>query len=192
MVKAISANAAREQQLMGEVLDALSNILGPGTRQASPASPGSMKFRWPPRNAWKEALLTAGKSSVIATYLTVLLTSLVQVLCHACGKKVGDYDGATYIDELRANTDYRKYDDMLRMVLDVTETQANAIDAYLSQRFDAGDVVFGTHRAKSALMTCVVFSLKQGEHVHFVDGAEGGFAMAAVDLKRRQLQIQAG
>jgi Protein of unknown function (DUF3095) len=188
MVKAISANAAQEQQLMGEVLDALSKILGTGTRQASPASPGSMKFRWPPRNAWKEALLTAEKGSVIASYLAVLLTSLVQVLCHALGKKVGDYDGKTYTDELRANTDYRKYDDMLRMVLDVTETQANAIDSYLSQRFDAGDVVFGTHRAKSALMTCVVFSLKQSEHVHFVDGAEGGFAMAAVDLKRRQLQ----
>ncbi len=188
MVKANSNSAAQEKQTMGEVLEAFSDILGSGTSPASPARPDTMKFRWPPRNAWKEALVSSGSRFPVGAYIGVLLTSLVQVWCHALGKKVADYDGATYVDELRANTDYRKYDDMLRMVLDVTEVQADGIDAYLSQRFDAGEVVYGTHRAKSALMTCVVFSLQQGEHVHFVDGAEGGFAMAAVDLKRRLSQ----
>ncbi len=188
MVKAKSSSAAQEKQTMGAVLEALSEILGTGTRQASPARPNTMKFRWPPRNAWKEALVTSGSRFPVGAYLGVLLTSLVQVWCHVLGKKVANYDGATYVDELRANTDYRKYDDMLRMVLDVTEAQADEIDAYLQQRFEAGEVVYGIHRAKSALMTCVVFSLQQGEHVHFVDGAEGGFAMAAVDLKRRLAQ----
>ncbi len=188
MVKAKSSSPAQEKQTMGEVLEALSDILGTGTKQASPARPDTMKFRWPPRNAWQEALVSSGNRYPVGAYMKILLTSLMQVWCHASGKKVADYDGATYVDELRANTDYRKYDDMLRMVLDVTEVQADGIDAYLSQRFDAGEVVYGTHRAKSALMTCVVFSLRQGEHVHFVDGAEGGFAMAAVDLKRRLSQ----
>lgn len=149
-----------------------------------------MRFRWPPRNAWKEALLNDGSSFPLVSYLSVLFTSLVQVWCDTFGKKVADYDGEKYTDELRTNTDYRKYDDMLRMVLDVSEEQADAIEAYLQQSFDAGDVVYGTHRAKSALMTCVVFSLKQSEHVHFVDGADGGFASAAVELKARQTQIR--
>ncbi len=188
MVKAKSSSAAQEKQTMGAVLEALWEILGTGTRQASPARPDTMKFRWPPRNAWKEALVTSGSRFPVGAYLGVLLTSLVQVWCHVLGKKVANYDGATYGDELRANTDFRKYDDMLRMVLDVTEVQADDIDAYLRQRFEAGEVVYGIHRAKSALMTCVVFSLQQGEHIHFVDGAEGGFAMAAVDLKRRLAQ----
>ncbi len=192
MVKTISSNAAQEQRLVSEVLAAVSEMLGSDARNASPATPGSMKFRWPPRNAWKEALLTAGKGAVITTYLTVLFTSLVQVWCHRFGKKVSDYDGKTYTDELRSNTDYRKYDDMLRMVLDVTQDQADAIDAYLHTRFEAGDVIYGTHRADSALMTCVVFSLKQSEHVHFVDGADGGFAMAAVDLKARMSMEEPG
>ena len=34
-------------------------------------------------------------------------------------------------------------------------------------------------------MTCVVFSLEQSEHVHFVDGSDGGFAMAAQGFKSR-------
>ena len=186
MVKAKSQNSTEERRLMKEVLGALAKILGPGANQSTPASVASMRFRWPPRNAWKEAVLTTGKRFPAGAYVWVLFTSAIQVWCDTFGKKAGDYDGAVYTDELRANTDYRKYDDMLRMVLDVSEAQADEIDAYLQARFDAGDLVFGTHRAKAALMTCVVFSLKQSEHVHFVDGADGGFAMAAVDLKNRQ------
>ena len=34
-------------------------------------------------------------------------------------------------------------------------------------------------------MTCLVFSLEQGEHVHFVDAAGGGFAKAAEGFKAR-------
>ncbi len=188
MVKARSSNVAEEQRLMREVVETFSKILGPGPHQARPTSLASMRFRWPPRNAWKEAVLTAGKHFPIRAYLWVLLTSTIQLWCDTYGRKVGDYDGTKYTDELRTNTDYRKYDDMLRMVLDVSEAQADEIDAYLQARFEAGDLVFGTHRAKSALMTCVVFSLKQSEHVHFVDGGDGGFAMAAVDLKNRQAQ----
>jgi len=34
-------------------------------------------------------------------------------------------------------------------------------------------------------MTCVVFGLEQGNHVHFIDAAGGGFAKAAEGLKAR-------
>jgi hypothetical protein len=39
-------------------------------------------------------------------------------------------------------------------------------------------------------MTCLVFSLAQGRHVHFIDGADGGYALAARQLKA-QLQALA-
>ena len=34
-------------------------------------------------------------------------------------------------------------------------------------------------------MTCLLFSLEDSEHVHFIDGSDGGFAMAAVGLKEQ-------
>ena len=32
-------------------------------------------------------------------------------------------------------------------------------------------------------MTCVVPSLDNGEHIHFIDGGAGGYTMAAKQLK---------
>lgn len=46
-----------------------------------------------------------------------------------------------------------------------------------------GVLRFGLHRSPSALMTCLVFNLDKGEHIHFVDGDDGGFTAAAKKLK---------
>ncbi len=40
-------------------------------------------------------------------------------------------------------------------------------------------------RAILKLMTCLVFSLEKGEHIHFVYGSDGGFTSVAKQLKSR-------
>ena len=47
----------------------------------------------------------------------------------------------------------------------------------------AGAVRFGLHRQDAALMTCFVPSYSASDHVHFVDGARGGYASAAAAIK---------
>lgn len=39
------------------------------------------------------------------------------------------------------------------------------------------------HRQQAALMTCITPSAYDSQHVHFVDGASGGYAAAASKLK---------
>lgn len=98
------------------------------------------------------------------------------------GWKLLDFDGRTYSAEVVANTDFRKFDETLRMVLDISIPQKDAIEAYLAEEHAAGHLVYGMHAAPSALMTCVVTN-HQGNHIHFVDGSDGGYALAAKQLK---------
>lgn len=89
-----------------------------------------------------------------------------------------------YRDELVENSDFRKFDGMLRMVMDGSEAQYGQLRHYLQQQFEAGRLVFGMHRSREALVTCIVQSYN-GNHIHFVDGGDGGYALAARELKQQ-------
>ena len=42
---------------------------------------------------------------------------------------------------------------------------------------------YGLHRQDAAMMTCFTPSALRSDHVHFIDGARGGYASAATALK---------
>ena len=83
-----------------------------------------------------------------------------------------------------AATDHRKFDDMLRMVLSSTPALRQELTDYLDLRLAKGELVYGMHISDRALLTCIVFE-QTGPQVHFVDGADGGYAIAAAQLKSR-------
>ena len=89
-----------------------------------------------------------------------------------------------YRDELVENSDFRKFDGMLRMVMDGNEAQAEELNEYLESQFLSGRLVFGMHKSREALVTCLVQSYN-GNHLHFVDGSDGGYALAARNLKQK-------
>ena len=192
MVRGRGGDAVGEGRLLGDVLKAIGEILGDPLPEHAPASPQSMRFRWPPRGLKLEARVAKGKESFAKAYRKVLISSLIQFFLERFDRKAGSYDAPVYRAELRANTDFRKYDGLFRAVLDVSPDQAARIERYLEDGYRAGRLVYGLQLADEALMTCLVFNLAQGEHVHFVDGADGGFAMAARGFKARLREMTGG
>jgi Protein of unknown function (DUF3095) len=192
MVKARGDDAPAEGRLLGEVLAALGAILGEPLPAHAPASRQSMRFRWPPRGLRLEALASKGKAGFAKAYRKALVSSLIQYVIERFDLKAGSYDAPVYREELRANTDFRKYDGLLRVVLDLSAEQAGRIEAYLEAEYRAGRLVYGVQLADAALMTCLIFNLAQSEHVHFIDGAEGGFALAARGFKARLREAGGG
>ncbi len=83
-----------------------------------------------------------------------------------------------------ANADYRKRDDALRLVLACTASQRQSLVDFLEDLSTKGELFYGLHRSDRAHLTCMVFD-RQHHHIHFVDGADGGYVLAAQDLKRR-------
>jgi hypothetical protein len=110
-------------------------------------------------------------------------TTVGQALMLTKGNAWG-FDGAAYPAEVLQNCDYRKFDNMLRMVLDLSLDEYTELRQTLVRYHNEGLLAFGTHTSSSALLTCYVRSFK-GDHIHFVDAAEGGYAIAAQELKRQ-------
>ena len=57
------------------------------------------------------------------------------------------------------------------------------IENYLKSAAAKGVVRYGMHRQDAAMMTCFTPSPINPKHVHFIDGAQGGYALAAAALK---------
>ena len=69
------------------------------------------------------------------------------------------------------------------MVLDCTPELADEIEGYLQKAAADGVVRYGTHRQNAAMMTCFAPHPANPNHVHFIDGADGGYATAATAMK---------
>jgi hypothetical protein len=96
------------------------------------------------------------------------------------------FDVASYEADMKTHADYRKFDDMIRMVVDCTEEQAESIEELLHYLYENGrHIHYGTHRSSNTIMTCMVDSTNPGQHIHFVDGDLGGYAMAAKTMKKQ-------
>lgn len=90
-----------------------------------------------------------------------------------------------YLEALVNHTDYRKFDDTLRMVLDLPRDSRRSLEAFLGGLYREGRLFFGLAQSSAAVMTCFI-SRYEGEHVHFVDGADGGYALAAKAMKAQR------
>ena len=135
----------------------------------------------------KETLVRASSASWLDRQLYLskiqLETALGSLLMNL-KVKTEELDWGVYKDIAIAATDYRKFDDMLRMVISGNEWRRKKLTAYLEKNYREGKLVYGLHVSDRALMTCLVFE-RGGQQVHFVDGADGGYALAAKDMKQR-------
>jgi len=177
-------NFSREQAILSKFLTRLSKVLGAELNQASPVTKKSMRFTWPPKGLAAEAKVTRADKSYLYRISVLYLQSLIQWVLERFNLSAAGYNTPVYGEELRNNSDYCKFDDVLRMVLDCTAEQITQVRALLEEMHEAGDVDFGLYETKRALMTCLLFDLEASEHLHFIDGDDGGFHSASIGLKK--------
>jgi len=103
---------------------------------------------------------------------------------------VGAFDPKLYREDLQANSDFRKFDDGLKLTIDCVPDTIEKLETLLADAARDGIGVYGMHRPKSALITCIVPSSIERDHIHFVDGADGGYAQAAIKLKTQLRDAQ--
>jgi Protein of unknown function (DUF3095) len=147
-----------------------------------PVPSGGPPLRWPPQGVDYEARATRG-GSLAKRRAAVLAHTLFAYLIMRFGITVGGFVPKTYVQQVVENSDFRKYDDGLRMILDCTQELEHALTERLTVAASRGVVRYGLHRQDAAMMTCFTPSAMRSDHVHFIDGARGGYASAATALK---------
>lgn len=166
-------------QLFEELEDLLGEAAGP------PLTPRGLRLGGPFHDFSVEARIKSG-SDRGADYQAALSQARKKALLGkallATGASAGGFDGKAYRDELVVNCDFRKFDDMLRMVLDVSDEQCLQVEKLFRSHRARGEIAYGLHRSDEALVTCFVRSFS-GDHIHFIDGSSGGYTLAAKQLK---------
>lgn len=183
LVKPQAKDFLHKQFILSQFLSRLTVVIGEEFTQASPVNVESLRLRWPPVGLIAEAKATRAQSSFIVRLAQVTLSSLVQWMLERFGLRGGGYDARTYRTEVVSNSDFCKFDDVLRMVLDCTPVQVQQIRSILETMYEQGSIDFGLSESKQALMTCLLFDLEASEHLHFIDGDDGGFWTASSGLK---------
>ncbi len=147
-----------------------------------PVPPQGPPLRWPPAGVEYEARATPG-GPLFKRRAMVLAHTLFVYLIMRFGIKVGGFVPELYTRQVVENSDFRKYDDGLRMIVDCSAELEHELTNRLAAAASAGIVRYGLHRQDAAMMTCFTPSALRSDHVHFIDGARGGYASAATALK---------
>jgi hypothetical protein len=96
--------------------------------------------------------------------------------------------GKKYLHQLVDMSDTLVIDGKINTVISGTAGQRKMLETALNKLENDGDISYGLHVSTESVMSCYVRSLNE-DHIHFVDGAEGGYTRAASMLKQKALAI---
>ncbi len=183
LVRTTDKHAQAPWVVYGEILQDIATIY-PDFQMSNPAYLAGLDVSFSASDLGHEARLRGNGQGVFKalwTFMLLAVNAFNKILFLGKHSPVGGI-GRKYLSEMSANSDSRKFDEMLRMVIDSTPEQKKSLEEVLARRRESGDIVYGLHASDKALMTCLVFSV-DGNHVHFIDGADGGYALAAKEMK---------
>jgi len=191
IVRALAPTLAERTQTYRNLLGAFERIVDTGT--CHPITAGQLQLEgWLGDYSVEARVRGQGASgpSYAAARRNARKQTLVGKLLAASGFGGGGFDGRRYKRELCDNCDYRRFGDGLRMVVDLNVAEIYRLESRLAAEHRAGRLAYGLHRSSAARLTCLVRSY-DGAHVHFVDGSEGGLALAARELEAQQEALAA-
>jgi hypothetical protein len=186
LVHATGASLQDNARIYDDVIATLREIYGDG--DSRPVLHGQLRMTFAPdRLASEQRVRTYGEQwwSRLLYWPKLWVQNALGVLFMTTDWTTSETQWGNYREDLEAHTDYRKMDGTLRQVLAGTVEQRKEFEAYLQAQYEAGTLVYGLDASDAAMITCLVFQYEK-EHVHFVDGADGGYAHAARELKDRE------
>jgi len=182
-ILSIIALPREDATAFGDFVGQLVRLLAAQERGGHPVPADGPPFRWPPPTVELEARVQAPPRGRLRARANALMESGVAAASTWTGRRFAGFDAREHYSDASLNADFRKFDDGLKLTVDVPDAVCRQIEELLAAAARDGVCRYGTYRQDEALMTCIVPSHRDRDHVHFVDGASGGYALAAAMLK---------
>jgi hypothetical protein len=186
IIQAVASGGETNEAVYGEVLQEIAHIYR-DVETYHPIATAALQLTFNPRKLFAEIKARAASNSLWHRFLyllKILLENLLGVIFMKFGWKVGGVDWGKYRIEVQTASDYQKLDDMLRMVIASNPEHTQKLIEYLDKRSRNGQLVYGMHISDRALLTCLILD-RRDQHFHLVDGANGGYTVAAEELKEK-------
>lgn len=177
---------AGSDEIYKEILDQINLIYG-SPNDYAPIHPEELHLNNGHGRLKDETSIRTGFVNIFARlYYKARLSAILRITDLVTKQNIRTYrqDWNAYKKDVVANSDFRKFDDTLRMVISGTPRKGKKLISYLEQQYQAGKIYYGTHSAEATLLTCMVFDY-EANHFHFIDGSNGGYALAAANMKKQ-------
>ncbi len=184
IVQVTAPSQTQIDNLYREVINQIDRIYGKDT-ECHPVVTENLQLAFRGKNLLSETRVFKASQGWLQKTLyiwKIRLINLLGLLLMTFNIKTGNFNWGDYKQIVSEATDFKKFDDVLRMVISGRTKQRQKLTDYLEKKFQEGRLVYGFHISDRALMTCLVFE-RDGRQVHFVDGADGGYALAAKQMK---------
>lgn len=166
-------------RLVGQVI----GLFDTDGRGSHPIPEQGPDFGWPPKGLDLEARAAAAEDKRGKEKFKIAVISAIGWILFKTGWKTRTFDPVRYRRMTGLNTDFRKFDDVLRMTVDCSPQTLAQAKAMLETAKADGTIRYGLYEQDAAIMTCIVPSVETDDHLHFLDGASGGYALAAKMMK---------
>ena len=93
--------------------------------------------------------------------------------------------GKNYLQKLVEFSDNLSLDGRINTVIIGTRAEREKLTAYLDKLERLGLINYGYHVSEESIMSCYVIDMNADQHIHFVDGSDGGYTKAANHLKSK-------
>jgi len=159
----------------------LLDLVGP--RGGSPMPAAGPTGTWPPEGLELEARATRGERPLALRRAGLYLWTFLSWFIMRFNVRIGTFSARHYKQFTSLNTDYRKFQDGLRITVSLGDAELGKLTEFLEDERKAKNLRYGLCVQDSAILTCYVPSVTSDAHFHFLDGADGGYARAAENMK---------
>lgn len=180
LVKARKDNA---KQVYTDLIAKLTSIFDGVLNDANPVNTSLMTYRTIKESSENERRLEKGFSVAWFKRRLEIVAAVIIFKWKLIPQSL--FRSNTYLHAMRSHSDYRKFDDMFRMILDCSPQQVMELSEYLALAHQRGELCYGIHQSETSRMTCFVDGLGDGNHIHFIDGGDGGYARASQNLSEQ-------